>query len=395
MGSYNDRVEGVLLATAAGDALGAPYEFKPPRGPEQEVAMTGGGGWESGEWTDDTSMAIAIAEVAATGADLRDEAAQDEIVQRWYEWSRHAKDVGIQTRLVLSSAASGGFINAASARVRSVRLHEQTGRTAGNGSLMRTAPVALAYLDDEDALVEATRAISELTHFDPDAGDACVLWCCAIRHAVLTGELEVRIGLQHIASERQPLWTKRLDAAEAAPPASFPNNGWVVTALQAAWSAITTTPVPADDGHTGVFRADHLRHALDAAVRAGYGTRRHGGGDRRRSARRGARRIGGTRRMAHGAARLARDQRPRSRQPCGGNSAKGPTGQVRLLTPGLTHRHVRTSSVRQRCPAGWYRGTATSARRSRRHRVTVPACGQGHAPRYAARGGEAHRPGGA
>ena len=43
MTSYNDRVEGVLLATAAGDALGAPYEFKPPRGPELEVAMVGGG----------------------------------------------------------------------------------------------------------------------------------------------------------------------------------------------------------------------------------------------------------------------------------------------------------------------------------------------------------------
>ena len=65
-----DRACGVLLGTAAGDALGAPYEFGPPRGPELEVAMVGGGsfGWEPGEWTDDTSMAIAIAEVAATGA---------------------------------------------------------------------------------------------------------------------------------------------------------------------------------------------------------------------------------------------------------------------------------------------------------------------------------------
>ena len=64
-----DRALGVLAGTAAGDALGAAYEFGPPRGPELEVAMVGGGsfGWELGEWTDDTSMAIAIAEVAATG----------------------------------------------------------------------------------------------------------------------------------------------------------------------------------------------------------------------------------------------------------------------------------------------------------------------------------------
>jgi ADP-ribosylglycohydrolase len=137
---------------------------------------------------------------------------------------------------------------------------------------MRTAPVALAYLDDEDAMVEAARAISELTHYDPDAGDACVLWCCAIRHAVQTGALDVRVGLHHIASHRRDLWTKRLDAAETAPPASFPNNGWVVTAMQAAWSAIARTPVPVDDPDAGVFRADHLRLALDAAVRAGYDT---------------------------------------------------------------------------------------------------------------------------
>lgn len=48
MSAFNDRVEGVLLGTAAGDALGAPYEFKPPRGPELEVTMAGGGGWEPG-----------------------------------------------------------------------------------------------------------------------------------------------------------------------------------------------------------------------------------------------------------------------------------------------------------------------------------------------------------
>lgn len=272
MTSRNDRIEGVLLGTAAGDALGAPYEFQPPRGPELEVAMVGGGPWAPGEWTDDTAMAVAIAEVAATGADLRDESAQDAIVARWHEWSRDAKDVGIQTGAVLRSAAIGSVITAERARAASAFLHEDTGRTAGNGSLMRTAPVALAYLDDEDAMVQAARGISELTHFDPDAGDACVLWCSAIRHAVLTGELDVRIGLGHIDSGRRELWLARLDAAETSRPADFPNNGWVVTALQAAWSAIATTPMPTDDSAAGTFRADHLRMALDAAVRAGFDT---------------------------------------------------------------------------------------------------------------------------
>jgi ADP-ribosylglycohydrolase len=268
-----DRACGVVLGTAAGDALGAAYEFGPPRGPQLEVAMVGGGafGWEPGEWTDDTSMAVAIAEIAATGADLRDEQAQDALVRRWYEWSLHATDVGVQTRSVLSSAGRHG-ISARTARAESGALHRSSGRTAGNGSLMRTAPLALAYLDDETALVEAARLVSELTHYDPEAGDACVLWCLAIRHAVLTGALDARIGLQHIPSERRDMWAARLDVAEKAQPSDFTNNGWVVEALQGAWSAIRTTPVPTDHPVDGVFRVDHLRLALDAAVRGGGDT---------------------------------------------------------------------------------------------------------------------------
>ncbi|QZT57900.1 ADP-ribosylglycohydrolase family protein [Mycolicibacterium austroafricanum] len=272
MTARDDRIEGVLLGTAAGDALGAPYEFQPPRGPELDVAMTGGGPWTPGEWTDDTAMAVAIAEVAATGADLRDEAAQDALVARWHEWSRGAKDVGIQTRAVLSAAARGGEITAHRARREARIHHEHAGRSGGNGSLMRTAPVALAYLDDEAAMVQAARALSELTHFEADAGDACVLWCSAIRHAVLTGEIDIRIGLGHIDVERRELWATRLEAAERSRPSNFAKNGWVVQALQAAWSAIATTTVPADDPVAGTFRADHLRHGLDAAVRAGFDT---------------------------------------------------------------------------------------------------------------------------
>ncbi|MGV0838465.1 ADP-ribosylglycohydrolase family protein [Mycolicibacterium thermoresistibile] len=272
MAARHDRIEGVLLGTAAGDALGAPYEFQPPRGPELEVAMTGGGPWAPGEWTDDTAMAVAIAEVAATGADLREPAAQDAVVARWYEWSRTAKDVGIQTRSVLTAAARGGTITASRARAEAAAHHDRTGRSGGNGSLMRTAPVALAYLDDEAAMVQAAREISELTHFDPDAGDACVLWCAVIRHAVLTGELDARIGLNHLDADRRTLWWDRLDDAESARPADFPRNGWVVEALQAAWSAISTTAVPVDDPATGSYRAAHLRLALDAAVRGGYDT---------------------------------------------------------------------------------------------------------------------------
>lgn len=268
-----DRAVGVLLANAAGDALGAPYEFQPARGPELEVAMVGGGafGWKRGEWTDDTSMAIAIGEVAATGVDLRDDAALTAIVTRWHGWAQTANDVGNQTRSVLGATGRAG-LSATNALTASREHYERTGHSAGNGSLMRTSPVALAFLDDPAALAEAAARISALTHYDPDAQDACVLWCLAIRHAVLTGALDVRAGLDRLPDDRRALWSERLDVAERSTPSDFRNNGWVVEALQAAWCAIATTPVPEDDPEAGVFAADHLRLALDAAVRSGNDT---------------------------------------------------------------------------------------------------------------------------
>ncbi len=272
--AQRDRACGTMLGAAAGDALGAGYEFGPPLAPDAPVDMIGGGlgPFEPGEWTDDTSMAIAIAKVAATGADLRDEHAQDDIVELWHSWMKTAKDIGVSTRSVLSAAAQRG-ICAQAAREEAAALHKRTGRTAGNGSLMRTAPVALAYLDDEAGLPEAARAVSGLTHYDPDAGDACVLWSTAIRYAILTGELEAHIGLDHIDIDRRELWAARLNEAEKSPPSAFSaKNGGVVGALQAAWSAIVNTPEPAEDPASGMFRVDRLRLALGAAVRGGHDT---------------------------------------------------------------------------------------------------------------------------
>jgi ADP-ribosyl-[dinitrogen reductase] hydrolase len=247
-----DRAVGVLLASAAGDALGVPYEFG-SRALIGEPEQLGGGlgPFEPGEWSDDTSMACAIAEVAATGADLRTTDALDAVANgflRWYD--SNPGDIGIQTHKVLSGTTGGP---GAAARMTAVAA-ALTGKTAGNGSLMRTGPVALAHLGDTAAIVQAARAISALTHADPTAGDACVLWCLAIDHAVRTGDLDVRVGLPHVDKE----WVPLIAAAEAAEPASFVGNGWVVSALQAAVSAITHTPT--------------LRDALIAAVRAGNDT---------------------------------------------------------------------------------------------------------------------------
>ena len=176
----NDRIAGVLVGLAAGDALGAGYEFGPAfDGP---VEMKGGGpfGWEPGEWTDDTQMAICIAEQAATG-DLDLNAIGD----RFIAWSQEATDIGNQTRAVLSQAILGADLPA----VAAARFHQRPRHSAGNGSLMRTGPVALPFLGDNDRIAEAAAAVSALTHADPLAIDACVLWSIAVGEAVETGEL--------------------------------------------------------------------------------------------------------------------------------------------------------------------------------------------------------------
>lgn len=123
---------------------------------------------------------------------------------------------------------------------------------------MRTAPVALADLHDAEGLTEAAREVSALTHADPQAGEACVLWCLAIRHGVLHGTFD---GLR-----------LALDEAEANPPELFDRNGWVVQALQGAWSAIARTPVPPLDPASGSSPGQHLQHALAATVRGGRDT---------------------------------------------------------------------------------------------------------------------------
>jgi len=89
---------------------------------------------------------------------------------------------------------------------------------------------------------------------------------------VLTGRLDPRVGLSRLDEPRQQVWARRLEEAETTAPSGFEHNGWVVQALQAAWSAITHTPVPAEDPANATFRAQHLQHSLEAAVRGGRDT---------------------------------------------------------------------------------------------------------------------------
>jgi ADP-ribosyl-[dinitrogen reductase] hydrolase len=255
-----DRVAGTLLGMAAGDALGAGYEFGYPQ-PSTEIRMKGGGcgPFEPGEWTDDTSMAICIAEVTAAGS--IDPAA---IGDRFLDWYRSGpKDVGNLTAAVLSRADRGVELTS----VAATSFERNPRGAAGNGALMRTAPVALAHLGDDRAMADAAMEVAALTHGDPLAGESCVLWCVAIDRAVREGRLDgARDGLALLPGDRRAFWSDALDAAASQPPGTFAPNGFTVTALQAAHAAIVQTPIPAE------LPARHLQHALEASVRIGYDT---------------------------------------------------------------------------------------------------------------------------
>ncbi len=262
----SDRTAGTVLGSAAGDALGAGYEFTNPT-PDQEIAMVGGGcfDWAPGEWTDDTQMAVAILDVIATGSSDLDAIASNFLA--WY--AAGPADVGNQTRSVLRSAAIPEDL-----AVVAVAFMDANPEAAGNGALMRTAPVALTALDDRTEIARLAGSIASLTHAHPDSVAACVLWSLAIQEAITTAEPDqvfdweaaVRNGLEHVSEDSRQRWDELITEAVTGPPGLFNPNGWVVTAFQAALSAIVNTPEPVEQP------SDHLRDALIAAVRIGYDT---------------------------------------------------------------------------------------------------------------------------
>jgi ADP-ribosylglycohydrolase len=131
--------------------------------------MKGGGlgGWEPGEWTDDTQMAICIAEETATGT-----VDPVRVAGRFLDWYRSGPvDVGVQTSTVLSQSANAAAVAASATNY----FKSHPDRSAANGSFMRTAPLALASLGDDKGLVELAMSVSALTHADPVAGEACAL----------------------------------------------------------------------------------------------------------------------------------------------------------------------------------------------------------------------------
>ena len=161
-----DKAQGCLVGLAVGDALGGPLEFMSAAqirarygGPVRDMV---GGGWLSlrpGEFTDDTQMALCIAEsiAACRGFDMPD------IARRFVAWYHsHPKDIGNITRSALSRLARGVPWQEAGEQAH----RESGGRSAGNGSVMRCAPIALLDRNDPERLIRHSMDSSAVTHWD-------------------------------------------------------------------------------------------------------------------------------------------------------------------------------------------------------------------------------------
>jgi ADP-ribosylglycohydrolase len=164
-----ERYRGSLLGLAAGDALGTTLEFKPPGTFEPITDMVGGGpfGLETGQWTDDTSMALCLAEsiIECGGFDAADQ------MRRYVRWWR--------TGYLSSTGVCFDIGNTTRAALRKFELTGDafSGLTdphsAGNGSLMRLAPVPLAFARDPGRALHYAAESSRTTHGAPAAVDAC------------------------------------------------------------------------------------------------------------------------------------------------------------------------------------------------------------------------------
>lgn len=220
--SYSDRVTGAMLGLACGDALGAPAEFLSQEDLVTRFGrledMVGGGQhtrWRPGEWTDDTGMALCVAE----GILEHPEDPVAAIGDRFLAWRKGAKDVGstvaaaLDGFLGLESSLSGAADISDWTRAAASTHQARSGRAAGNGSLMRTLPVALAYTDRSRLRLQSAH-ISAMTHWEPQAEAGCLAYCFWV--------LEVLEGADLSTGWHRALSATRDRVADGVGPANAP-----------------------------------------------------------------------------------------------------------------------------------------------------------------------------
>ncbi len=236
--SARDRFRGCLLGLAAGDALGTTLEFRPPGTFEPIDDMVGGGPFRlrPGQWTDDTSMALCLAEslLECDGFDAADQ------MRRYVRWRSEGYlsstgdcfDIGNTVSAALSRFVRDGDPYAGSTDPRS----------AGNGSLMRLAPVPMFYAGDAAEALAMAAESSRTTHQAREAVDACRYFAGLLVGALHGVDKETLLSPAYcpVAGlwKREPLAEKIAQVAAGSfkdrNPPDIKGTGYVVQSLEAA-----------------------------------------------------------------------------------------------------------------------------------------------------------------
>jgi ADP-ribosyl-[dinitrogen reductase] hydrolase len=246
---------GTLLGSAVGDALGAPFEFKsgglysstfptPVIGGSGEMVGGGGYGWAPGEFTDDTQMALALAEAIRSSKDVLD---LDVLWSHFQAWKMNAADIGNTTSRALSGADH---------RTAARDAHEWLGYSASNGAVMRVAPVGIAGVRwGRDVTIRVALDQAALTHFDMRARWAAAIAAEVIRQLILGGDFSAAVAdAVTVVDDEHREEFQRLLSPEWRPnvPGDGRNGLAMVCLAQAVWAV----------RHTATF-ADAVTAAVD------------------------------------------------------------------------------------------------------------------------------------
>lgn len=243
-----NRFRGCLLGLAVGDAVGTTVEFL-SRGSFPPVTdMTGGGPFhlKPGQWTDDTSMALCLATslLEKEGFDATDQ------MDRYWNWYRNG---------YLSSTGRyfdiGNTVREALVRYKNTKepfSGPADPYSAGNGSLMRLAPIPMYYFPDLEKIIYYAGESSRTTHGAQECIEACQLFAEMLFRALSGfGKDEILFNLTVGVSEPNIMNIANGDYRQKS-TAQIKGTGYVVLSLEAAlWSFY----------HTDTFEASILQAA--------------------------------------------------------------------------------------------------------------------------------------
>ena len=226
---------GILLGLACGDALGRPVEFetaeaiRDEHGIIQDMLAGGVHNQPAGTITDDTQQALCIARslIECGTFDPEDIAIR---FREWYETDPFS--IGRTTQWALYDLTTGYSWDEAGKRA-------WEGENAGNGSVMRCAPLALAYHDDPDTLVEVSKQSSAITHYDPRCVYGCAILNLTLAAIINDVDTPLRTALDRVESEAPSELINALrSVCRTAEPVLNPKmpepSGYVIHTLQTA-----------------------------------------------------------------------------------------------------------------------------------------------------------------